>query len=148
MVENNTYTHVLTTKYLSNDEINEARIKSSSILSDIKYLKDHSKRTCKNNFLLIPSSLGFEYGDGRLIWRARDILANQHHWIDGHHDNKTNDSMYNYTLHGIILAFSVNLKILQSIFNHKDKDGVNIELIPDFIVWRQRLSTLSSCNAV
>lgn len=138
----NTYSHPLTTKYLTNDQLALMQRNASKILSDMEYLKAHTARTCDSRFVLIPEQLSHYYGDGKLIWKARNILANQHYWLKDSYSS--GDSMYSYTLVGVDCAFKVSSEILFKIFNHEDKDEINKEFVPDFIEWSDYLLDIYS----
>lgn len=110
---------------------------SDLILKDINYLEEHSERTCKNYYTIIPVFPIEVYGDGGADYLFKKALDLYHHsW------------RREYCDHGLVLVEIIEdiltmTRIMGKIFHHeKDKESknreelsnINTEFIEDFVM--------------
>lgn len=135
MSRNNKEITDLVFKYRKPDE--NVRHISELILNDIKYLEEHSVRTCKNHYSIIPSFPIKVYGDGGADYLFKKTLT-----LFGDFWRKKN-SEYFLTLEEIIEDMLTMTHIMGKIFCHeKDKESrnreelsnINAEFIEDFVM--------------
>jgi hypothetical protein len=110
---------------------------SDLILKDINYLEEHSRRTCKNDYAIIPTFPILVYGDRGADYLFKKALDLYHHsWRREYCD-------YGLVLVEIIEDILTMTRIMGKIFRHeKDKESknreelsnINTEFIEDFVI--------------
>tara|TARA_R110002012_G_scaffold14560_1_gene59891 strand:- start:166 stop:708 length:543 start_codon:yes stop_codon:yes gene_type:complete len=111
---------------------------SDLILKDINYLEEHSERTCKQHYTIIPNFPIEVYGD-----RGPNYLFKEALIYDDHNAWCREYNGYSLVLSEIIEDILTMTRIIGKIFCHeKDKEAksreelsnINIEFIKDFVI--------------
>jgi len=109
---------------------------SDLILKDINYLEEHSERTCKNHYTIIPVFPIEVYGDRGADYLFEEALINNKAWCRQYNE-------YSLVLSEIIEDILTMTRIIGKIFCHeKDKEAksreelsnINTEFIKDFVI--------------